>query len=74
MTEKQPPHVQQALNEMDGTTNEEQHKAAEKRLAAVGAGPERAAAARKKAAEGPGDGTKAERAPQGRRAPTKQQG
>jgi hypothetical protein len=36
MTEKQPPHVEQALAELAGTTNEDQRRAARKRLAATG--------------------------------------
>jgi hypothetical protein len=74
MTDKQPPHVQQAMNEMEGASNAEQRRAAEKRLAAFGVTVERAATARKKAAGEPDDETKVDRAPQGRRTPTKQQG
>ena len=36
MTEKQPPHVEQALAELDGAANEEQQRAARKRMAAAG--------------------------------------
>lgn len=72
MSEKQPPpHVQQALNELEGTGNEDQRTAARKRLAA--SGYEEAAQARRASTEG--DSAKAARsAPQGRRAPAKQQG
>lgn len=68
MTDKQPAHVEQALAELASADNDEQKKAAQKRLDA--AGYERAAQARSAAAEGD---DKAERAPQGRRAPGKQQ-
>lgn len=72
MTEKQPPHVEQALAEMAGAENEDQKRAARKRLEAVGY--REAAHARKAAAED-SDEPKADRAtPQGRRAPSKQQG
>lgn len=67
MAEKQAPHVEQALAEA-ASGNDDQKKAAQKRLDA--AGYKRAAQARTAEAEGD---DKASRAPQGRRAPGKQQ-
>jgi hypothetical protein len=67
MSDKQPPHVEQALAEL-ASGSDEQKKAAQKRLDA--AGHKRAAQARTADAEGD---DKAGRAPQGRRTPGKQQ-
>lgn len=67
MTDKQPSHIEQALAE-SASGNDEQKKAAQKRLDA--AGYKRAAQTRTADAEGD---DKAARAPQGRRAPGKQQ-
>jgi hypothetical protein len=67
MAEKQAPHVEQALAEA-ASGNDDQKKAAQKRLDA--AGYKRAAQPRTAEAEGD---DKASRAPQGRRAPGKQQ-
>jgi hypothetical protein len=47
MTEKQAPHVEQALSEMAGAENEEQIKAAQKRLNAAGVSPDDAAKSRR---------------------------
>lgn len=71
---KQAPHVEQALAEAAGATNEEQVKAAQKRLDATGykaAAKERAAAADAGQVDGNGD-DKRRRPPQGRQAPAKQ--
>lgn len=59
---KEPAHVRQALNELENTVNEEQQRAARKRLAAAGI------------TEGKDDGKDDphKRAPQGRQAPGKQ--
>ena len=70
MIDKQPSHVEQALAEMSSADNDEQKKAAQKRLDA--AGYKRATQARTAEADGD-DKDKASRAPQGRRAPGKQQ-
>lgn len=69
MSEKEPAHVRQALNELENTSNEEQQRAARKRLAA--AGHRETQARTENDAEDP-DG-KRDRGPQGRRAPTRQQ-
>lgn len=71
MTDKQPSHVEQALAELE-SGNDEQKKAAQKRLDAAGFA--RAAKARAAVTEDGDKGEdKASRAPQGRRAPGKQQ-
>lgn len=67
MAEKQAPHVEQALAEQ-ASGNDDQKRAAQKRLDA--AGFVRAAEKRSAAAE---EDDKATRAPQGRRAPGRQQ-
>jgi hypothetical protein len=70
MSDKQPPHVEQALAESASTSNDEQKKAAQKRLDAAGY----VRATRAQAADAEvDDKDKASRAPQGRRAPGKQQ-
>lgn len=71
MADKQPVHVAQALNEIAGTENADQIRAARKRLAA--AGYEDAAKERRAAAEDDETPKVARSAPQGRRAPGKQQ-
>lgn len=72
MAEKQAPHVEQALAEA-ASGNDEQKKAAQKRLDA--AGYQRAAKARPTTAEGDqgNEDAKLRRAPEGRRAPGRQQ-
>lgn len=67
MAEKQPAHVVQALNELANTDNEDQVRAARKRLAA--AGYEHAAQSRAQAADdddGDGGGEDRKTAPKGR--------
>jgi hypothetical protein len=76
MADKQPAHVEQALREIAGTENDEQIRAARKRLAA--AGYEEAAKQRREADEAaaadPPVPKSTRSMPQGRRSPTKQQG
>lgn len=71
MAEKQAPHVEQALAEA-ASGNDEQKRAAQKRLDA--AGFQRAAKARTTVAEGDEgkDDAKLRRAPEGRRTPGRQ--
>lgn len=72
MADKQAPHIEQALAEVAGATNEEQTKAARKRLDATGY--EDPAKARRAAAADSGDAddeARRRRAPQDRRAPGK---
>jgi hypothetical protein len=73
MADKSPAHEVQARQELANAEelgNEESARAARKRLEAAGADLENAAVARSKAA----DTKAADRAPQGRQAPSKQHG